>query len=134
MGELTDAERNQVIGAKLGFEMVEEGLTEADILESDCKKLKKRMSLQALATRLGHSKGTIQTILRKFKETGATTICKRSGRPLKLTNEHLTKLDNLVHIEGNNKLSIGRLQEQFTASTETRIYRQTFNSYLQQIG
>ena len=128
--ELTDTERNQIIGAKIGFDIVHETMTNLDMSDKTQRMLKVAMSEKAIGGRLGHSKNTVHTILRRHKETAATTVGKRSGRPPKLLGMRIIQLNALMQLYGKNKMSVDELHEEFMAFTGVYICRETFISYL----
>ena len=105
---------------KIGFDIIHEMMTNLDMSDKTQQMLKVAKSEKAIGDRLGHSKNTVHTILRRHKETAATTVEKRSGRPPKLSGMRIIQLNALMQLYGKNKMSVDELREEFMAST--RVY------------
>jgi transposase len=135
--ELADAERNQIIGMHLAFERIR-ALLAGYGDDASCKEVRKAIILgttkQSIANTLNHPKGTVHTIIRRYKLHGTTAVSKRIGRPPKLSKRNLDVAEKLMMSETNRRKPIDALRAEFIALAGIEICKRTFVTNLWKLG
>jgi len=107
--ELTDFERGQIVG----LSMAGWGDT-------------------AIHKRLGHPRTTIQSIVKRYNEDGATTTATRSGRPPKLTERDERTL--IREVKKNRNATVKEITEQINKSLPVSVGVHTVQTTLHEYG
>src|SRR5581483_2243341 len=109
MTDLTEAERNQIIGLFKG------GSTKANIIKT-----------------LGFSKTTVYRTIRLYCEGKSLETQLRSGRPKLLNNDHQKSLKSIV--KKNNHQSAEQIKNKLQRKTEMQVFTRTIRRNLHELN
>ena len=97
-----------------------------------CTMFKNGKKVTAIAKDLSMSRGTVNTIIQRYKKAGQMKKGKRTGRPPKLTPRDERRLSRLIL--RNRRTPLMQILATFTASNDVSISNRIFDKYCRRMG